>query len=60
MTDAKTLAYINLYGILGALENLCELDEEASKLAQVKKPLSIAFSVKDHFQKRKVQNGTGR
>ena len=36
MTDAKTLAYINLYGILGALENLCELDEEASKLAQVK------------------------
>ena len=46
MTDAKTLAYINLYGILGALENLCELDEEASKLAQVKKPLSIAFSVK--------------
>lgn len=46
MTDAKTLAYINLYGILGTLENLCELDEEASKLAQVKKPLSIAFSVK--------------
>lgn len=46
MTDAKTLAYINLYGILGALENLCELDEEASKLAQVKKPVSIGFSVK--------------
>lgn len=46
MTDAKTLAYINLYGILGALENLCELDEEASKLAQVKKPVSVAISVK--------------
>lgn len=46
MTDAKTLAYINLYGILGALENLCELDEEASKLAQVKKPVSIGFCVK--------------
>lgn len=46
MTDAKTLAYINLYGILGALENLCELDEEASKLAQVKKPISIGIRVK--------------
>ncbi|MGN1418735.1 MAG: hypothetical protein ACI4W6_05350 [Acutalibacteraceae bacterium] len=46
MTDAKTLAYINLYGILGSLENLCELDEEASKLAQVKKPISVAISVK--------------
>ena len=46
MTDAKTLAYINLYGILGALENLCELDEEASKLAQVKKPVAVGISVK--------------
>ncbi len=45
MTDAKTLAYINLYGILGALENLCELDEEASKLAQVNEPVSIGFTV---------------
>lgn len=47
MTDAKTLAYINLYGILGTLENLCELDEEASKLANVKKPISVGISVKD-------------
>ena len=46
MTDAKTLAYINLYGILGCLENLCELDEEASELANPKKPVSIAFTVK--------------
>lgn len=46
MTDAKTLAYINLYGILGTLENLCELDEEASKLADVKKPVSVGISVK--------------
>ena len=46
MTDARTLAYINLYGILGALENLCELDEEAKKLADVKKPVSIGFAVK--------------
>ncbi|MDD6526612.1 MAG: hypothetical protein PUF31_02165 [Oscillospiraceae bacterium] len=46
MKDAKTLAYINLYGILGALENLCELDEEASKLAEVKKPISVGIAVK--------------
>ena len=46
MTDARTLAYINLYGILGTLENLCELDEEAKALADVKKPVSIGFAVK--------------
>lgn len=46
MTDAKTLAYINLYGILGALENLCELDAEASELAKPKKPISIGIRVK--------------
>lgn len=46
MTDAKTLAYINLYGILGALENLCELDAEASELARVKKPVTVGIDVK--------------
>lgn len=45
MTDAKTLAYINLYGILGALENLCELDPEASELAKVKKPVTVGIDV---------------
>ena len=46
-TDARTLAYINLYGILGTLENLCELDPEARALLKNKKPISIAFVVKD-------------
>ncbi len=46
MTDAKTLAYINLFGILGALENLCELDEEAQNLLKGKKPISIGIEVK--------------
>lgn len=46
MTDAKTLAYINLYGIFGALENLCELDEEAQNLLKGKKPISIGIEVK--------------
>lgn len=46
MTDARTLAYINMYGILGTLENLCELDENARALLTNKKPISIGFEVK--------------
>lgn len=47
MTDAKTLAYINMYAILGTLENLCELDSEASALVKTKKPVSIGLAVTD-------------
>lgn len=31
-TDQRTMAYINLYGVLGALEELCRLDEQARQL----------------------------
>ena len=31
MTDTKTLAYINMYAVLGTLENLCELDDKAKE-----------------------------
>ena len=47
MTDAKTLAYINMYAVLGTLENLCELDPKASALVADIKPISIGFEVKD-------------
>lgn len=47
LTDAKTLSYINLYAILGTLENLCALDEDARALLTNKKPLRIGFDVKD-------------
>ena len=47
MTDAKTLAYINMYAILGALENLCALDEDARALLTNKKAITIGFEVKD-------------
>ncbi|NLA77571.1 MAG: hypothetical protein GX851_07085 [Clostridiales bacterium] len=47
MTDAKTLAYINMYAVLGTLENLCELSDEASALIAGAKPVSIGFEVKD-------------
>ena len=40
MTDSRTLAYINLYAVLGSLENLCELAPEASSLLTNKKPIS--------------------
>ena len=45
MTDAKTLAYINMYAVLGAIENLCELDKSASDLVKTKKPVSIGLEV---------------
>ena len=39
MKDQKALAYANMYGVLGALENLCELDNKAKEiLKQLKKP----------------------
>lgn len=47
LTDAKTLAYINLYAVLGTLENLCEIDEDAGKLLTNKKPLTVGIEVKD-------------
>ncbi|MBP9989371.1 MAG: hypothetical protein KBT46_07715 [Ruminococcus sp.] len=47
MTDAKTLAYINMYAVLGTLENLCELDSKASALVSDIKPISLGFDVKD-------------
>ncbi len=48
MTDARTMAYINMYAVLGTLENLCELDNKAKEiLSTLEKPVSLAFDVKD-------------
>ncbi len=46
LMDSKTLAYINMYAILGTLENLCEIVPEASELLQGQKPISIGLEVK--------------
>lgn len=48
MIDSKALAYVNMYGVLGALENLCALDAEArAVLAGLKRPIALCFAVKD-------------
>ena len=48
MKEAKAMAYVNMYGVLGTLENLCAVDDIAkSILAQLKKPVSLCFSVKN-------------
>lgn len=58
MKDVKAMAYVNMYGILGTLENLCALDATAKAILQgLKNPVSLCFSVKDgpcctfHFTK---------
>ena len=43
MKDAQTLAYINLFAILGAIPYLCELDAEAAGLIRGK-TVRIAYS----------------
>lgn len=48
MTDSRTMAYLNMYAVLGTLENLCELDKKAQEIiSDVKKPVTIGFTVKD-------------
>lgn len=47
MTEQKALAYVNMYGVLGTLENLCELDSAAKEiLSSLKKDVKICFDVK--------------
>ena len=46
MTDTKTLAYINLFAILGAIPYLCQLDAESAALIEGE-TVSIGFAVKD-------------
>ncbi len=46
MKEAKAMAYVNMYGVLATLENLCEIDEEAKAVLEtLKKPVSLCFDV---------------
>lgn len=58
MIEQKALSYANMYGVLGTLHMLCELDGKAKKILQkIKKPISVCFRVKNgpcrtfHFDK---------
>lgn len=46
MKDQKVLAYCNLFGVLGAIPTLLEMDPEAKKLVKHSK-ISLGFLVKD-------------
>lgn len=46
MKEAKAMAYVNMYGVLATLENLCEIDDEAKAVTTaLKKPVSLCFDV---------------
>lgn len=45
-TDATTLAYINMYAVLGRIPDLCRLSAEARALLP-EKPVSLCLSVRD-------------
>ena len=48
MKEAKAMAYVNMYGVLATLENLCQIDDQAKAvLRELKKPVSICFDVTD-------------
>lgn len=58
MRDTRAMAYVNMFGVLAALENLCAIDAPAKAiLADLKKPVSLCFFVKGgpcctfHFSK---------
>lgn len=65
--EQKALAYANMYGVLGALENLCVLDSKAKEIVNgINKPVSLCFDVKEgpcrtfHFDKNgcKITEGS--
>ena len=48
MTDPRAMAFVNLYGVLATLENLCALDQQAKNILKtIKHPVSLCFDVKD-------------
>jgi hypothetical protein len=44
--DQTTLAHVNLYAVLGTIENLCQLAPEAAQIARTAKPVAVGFRVR--------------
>ncbi|MCR5207516.1 MAG: hypothetical protein K6C14_03460 [Eubacterium sp.] len=48
MKEAKALAFVNAYGVLRTLENLCDTVDEAKAVCKsLKKPVALCFDVSD-------------
>lgn len=48
MKEAKAMAFVNAYGVLRTLENLCDMDDAAKAVCkELKKPVSLCFDVTD-------------
>ncbi|NLL62850.1 MAG: hypothetical protein GX241_01195 [Ruminococcaceae bacterium] len=46
MVDVRAMAFVNAYGVLATLENLCELDSDAKAICQgLKEPVGFCFDV---------------
>lgn len=48
MKDARAMAFVNAYGVLACLENVCDLVDEAKAIcADLKNPVALGFAVKN-------------
>lgn len=48
MIEQRALAFVNMYGVLGALEGLCRIDDKAKEiLSKLKRKETICFVVKN-------------
>lgn len=48
LKEAKSMAFVNAYGVLATLENLCDMVDEAKAVCRgLKKPVSLCFDVTD-------------
>ena len=47
MKDTKTLAYINMYAILGSLQELCAFSPDAAALLKGQPPITIVMEIRD-------------
>ena len=46
MKEPKAMAYVNMYGVLACLENLCEIDDEAKAVVgRLKSPFHFALKL---------------
>ena len=52
--ESTTLAYVNMYGVLGTLENLCDLVPEAKNLLKGASPFSVGFAIRGGPQAKLV------